>query len=179
MNKFFKLPLYLAIVGAITTFALALAQNITAPVISENEIAAETGAFKDLFPNATFEKSDVTFTDVEKKVGLSAVFEAKENDAVTAYVYKLDTIGYSGGRISTILAISPEGNFVGYVVLVMENQTSGIGTQIADPDFYAQIKDQFFSEAFDMNYISGATYSSRPLVNAIQTATKHYIENFK
>ena len=53
MNKFIKLPLYLAIVGAITTAALATVHQFTDPIIKENKIKAEKAALQELFTEQT------------------------------------------------------------------------------------------------------------------------------
>lgn len=183
MNKFIKLPLYLAIVGAITTAALATVHQFTDPIIKENKIKAEKAALQELFTEANDfvldEDPAHKFDKIEEKAGLSGVFIVSKDDAILGYVYKGVVTGYKGGEIVFLLSISPEGVYNGYHVVSMIEQTSGIGTQVADEIFYEQFLEKDISSVGDIVKIDQATLSSQPVIDAIKAATKHFSDHLK
>ena len=85
--------------------------------------------------------------------------------------------GYKGGEIVFLLSISPEGVYNGYHVVSMIEQTSGIGTQVADEIFYEQFLEKDISSVGDIVKIDQATLSSQPVIDAIKAATKHFSDH--
>ena len=72
----------------------------------------------------------------------------------------------------------------------MTDQTKGIGTKIADEeylkvfkgrsvyDFYGKASTEFSSRT-SVDVISGATYSSRGLIDALIISSNYYVNNVK
>ncbi len=182
MNKFIKLPLYLAIVGAVSTAALATVYEITAPIIAEAKIKAEKAALIQIFPEAEFslvEDAALALDTSETSKGLEKIFAAKENGETVGYIYKGAVSGFKGGAITFLISISPDGKFNGYAVTGMTDQTQGIGTKVADKSFYDQFLDKEITVASSILTIDGATFSSEPVVNAIKAAANHFNSNVK
>lgn len=182
MNKFIKLPLYLAIVGALTTAALATVHQFTAPIIAENKIKAEKAALQELFEGASVvldEEPGHKFDKNEEKSGLVSLFIVSQDDTILGYVYKSSVVGYNGGVITFLISISPDGVYNGYKVVTMQDQTSGIGTKVADADFYEQFLDKEITSVSEIVKLDGATITTQPVVDAIKAATQHFSAHIK
>ncbi|HHU28949.1 TPA: FMN-binding protein [bacterium] len=183
MNKFIKLPLYLAIVGALTTAALATVHQFTAPIIAENIIKAEEAALQELFEGAISvvldEEPEHKFDKNEEKSGLVSLFIVSQDDTILGYVYKSSVVGYKGGVITFLISISPDGVYNGYKVVTMQDQTSGIGTKVADADFYEQFLDKEITSVSEIVKLDGATITTQPVVDAIKAATQHFSAHIK
>jgi electron transport complex protein RnfG len=183
MNKFIKLPLYLAIVGALTTAALATVHQFTAPIIAENIIKAEEAALQELFEGAISvvldEEPEHKFDKNEEKSGLVSLFIVSQDDTILGYVYKSSVVGYNGGVITFLISISPDGVYNGYKVVTMQDQTSGIGTKVADADFYEQFLDKEITSVSEIVKLDGATITTQPVVDAIKAATQHFSAHIK
>ena len=170
-NTYIKFPLILSLFGIIATLLLAVVYQITAPIIERNNNAAEYAALDVMVPGATFTTSTLEFTDA----AILKIYEAKEDGALTAYVYKAKGTGYGGNTIVFLIAISVEGDFLAFDAIDLTGQTDGIGTRIGTAEF----SDPFVGEAISttISGLAGATFTSNGAKSAIAAAVAHFNAN--
>lgn len=167
MKKIIHLTLFLAIIAAIAGGALGLANNTTAPIIAENELAAEKESLDKIYENAKF-------VIVEKNVSdsIEKIFEAKGK----GYIYKMKVAGYKDGT-SFLVALDKNGKIVKYVT-INNGDTKGIGSKVSEPTFQDSLVDKDATNNELMNdTISGATISSKPILEGIMEAANYQADH--
>ena len=145
--------------------ALALTNELTAPVIAAAEKAAADEARKEVLPAAD------SFTAVVAENLPPEVTEVYRADNGAGYVIQMSAGGY-GGAIKMICGIDASGNIAGIEVL-SHSETKGIGDRIEREDF----KEQFLLGGSDLSgvqAISGATISSSAYIAAVRSAVEAY-----
>lgn len=172
-NNYIKFPLILSLFGIIATLLLAVVYQVTAPIIERNNNAAEYAALDVMVPGADFVTSTVAFSDE----AIVKIYEAREDGTLAAYVYKTQGSGYGGNTIQFLVAISVDGDFIGFKATDLTGQTDGIGSRIGDAEF----SDPFVGEPITttINGIAGATFTSNGAKSAIAAAVAHFRANFE
>lgn len=158
--KIVKLSIFLAVIAALSGLCLSSVNTMTAPVIEKQALEKELSALSELFPNAEFTSNQIDGEYVQS--------EYVCDDGV---VYKASSYGF-GGDIVFMIAIDNSGNYIGYVVNDCSQETSGIGSQVADQPFHDQILSKNVDTQIDT--ISGATFSSGAVQRAIDEAASFY-----
>ncbi len=159
MKKTIYLACFLAIISAIAGGALALVNNMTAPIIKDMSIAAEKENLELIFPGAAF--TEVEYTD---ETGLvKGMYLAEEE----GYVFKVETFGYSSTPIQFMIAFDLEGKVVGYTVL-SHQETSGFGSRVFDEEYNTQVIGKTSGDSFPL--LTGATVTSTAVVKGIDAA---------
>ncbi len=151
MKKVLHLTLFLALVAAIAGGALALANSLTAPIVAANALAAEKENLALIFPNAGDDDfEEITVKDSET---IEKIFQVKGEGTV----FKMQVTGYKEGT--------------SFMVALDDNA-------VADDSFRDSLIGKN-AEADTLDIISGATVSSRPVVDGINEAGKYLLENVK
>ena len=165
MKKILHLALFLGIVSCVAGGALSFVNSFTKPIIDANALKEVQATLNEFFPNGTFE--EVSVNDVEY---ITNVYEEKDGGVV----YKVSTQGFKDAIIY-LIAIDADDNFVGYKV-TQNNDTSGFGTRVSDAEFYDQFMDQSIDTQVDT--LSGATVSSKALVNSLNEVVSYHKANY-
>ncbi len=159
MKKIITLTLFLAIISAVAGGVLSFVNDLTAPIILEQSIAAVKANLEVIFPGGTF--SEAEYTD---ETGLvKGAYVAKDQ----GYVFDVETSGYSSTPIHLVVGFDNSGTIVGYEVL-SHQETSGIGSKVSEADYKSKVIGKTSSESPDL--ISGATVSSTAVVKGINAA---------
>ena len=172
MNKTLKLTLFLAIVSAIAGAALGFANSVTAPIIAENALKAERETLKVIYPDV----SDDAFTIVEENVSntITKIFKVEGK----GYIFKMEVAGYKEGTVY-LLALNEDGTIYDYVA-ISNGDTSGIGTKVLEDSFRETLKGKDgLSEDLLNDTITGATVSSKPVLEGIIEAANYQENNLK
>ncbi len=133
MNKFLKLPLFLAVVGGVCTAVLATTYAITNPIVVQREQKEKYSTyFKDFDllesdgetpkVGAVAEELEVT-SDLSAK-GITAKVSVSYNGSALGMAYNADVQGY-GGSIKFALSFK-EGNYNSFTCL-SQSETDGFG----------------------------------------------------
>ncbi len=163
MKKEIIVPvLVLFCICLVITAALAVTNQVTAPIIAEAEAAAAQAARLEVMPEATdgFDKLDVSGLPEQ----VTEVYEAKNG---AGYVFMLKTKGY-GGAMQLICGIDQNGNITACRTL-SHSETAGLGSKTAEAPF----RDQFTGQGSDLagvSAITGATISSKAYIEAVDAA---------
>lgn len=169
-NKTWKMVgpvVVLTCIGLVITAALAVTNQLTAPVIEAQAAAAAEAALKVVLP----EGSDFTdITGVELPEGITAA-KAAGNGA--GYVFTTTGKGF-GGDISVMVGLNADGAITGTKVL-SNAETQGIGSKVVEDGSAYQQQLVGMTDTSGIQATSGATVSSNAMTSAIQTAFDAYV----
>lgn len=165
MKKILHLTLFLGLISAIAGGVLALVNDLTAPIIKENEMASEKIHLDKLIPNGEFSIIEVTNEDLP-------IIKAFKDDN-SGFAIKAEVQGYKD-KIVFFTVIDNDGVFKGFSVLE-NNDTVGIGSRVGDDEF----SKQFIGESVDtqIDTLAGATISSKAVIGGIQSVVDFYNAN--
>lgn len=187
MNKIFKYTIFMVFLGGIVSVLLAVVNEITLPIINENKIKkVETSLLeiddKNKWKNITNNNDDQYIEEIYLCSDIN-------NDKEYLYVaYLMKTIGYANGNIECIIFIDYKTNKIKKVkIITIEKQTQGIGSLILDDENYCEgfidisvtkyLNDNIYNHhANSIDIISGATISSRGVIQALISACNNYIK---
>lgn len=183
-NEIVKLGIILCIISVIASGSLAMVNEVTTPIIEQQQIAANDAARKQIVPSAdSFEKVDGDFGP-----GVVEVYKAMSGSEEVAYILKTLSKGY-GGDIEIITGINIDGTVAGAVLGSM-NETPGLGAKAKDEPFISQYNGKSTESPMvvsknatgaenEIVAISGATITSKAVTDGINLAVDVYNNNFK
>ncbi len=177
----------LLVICAIVAFIVAFVNYITKDRIENNvrvsTAQALTDIFKDDFNGHSFSVSGEEFIIEENgsTVAKCVIADCPLNPDVKAlYVIENDKgeplfygvsvapMGFKA-EINMLVAINPDLTVKG-VKIVSMSETSGIGTKAQDSGFLSKFVGKNESQAKNVDIISGATKTSKPVINAVANA---------
>lgn len=189
MNKYLKYFLFMSFLGLIVSLSLSFINELTYPIIEEQKIKkVEQSLLKvDSINKWVSGENLININDDESIDSVFISIDENNNNKIVAYY--LITKGYSNGNIESIIFIDyDKKEIVTVEIISIENQTKGIGSLIQDDPNYVKnfekikitkyINDNMNkhnSESVDI--ISGATISSRGVVEAVIIACNNFGKN--
>ncbi|MBN1897150.1 MAG: RnfABCDGE type electron transport complex subunit G [Spirochaetes bacterium] len=176
MNKnesgIFKLGLILLIFTGISALMLSLVYSITRPIIEENDLKKEKENISIILPRVqSFDKEGDRYR----------IYSDKMKRNLIGYVFKTEAKGY-GGPVVCQVGIDLFGQVTG-VVVSSHSETPGLGSKIeekkkgqAEPYFLLQFKKKTKDQIEgDIQALTGATISSKAVINCVKEAFKKYL----
>ncbi|MCC8135426.1 MAG: FMN-binding protein [Ruminococcus sp.] len=163
-----KPTLVLTVICVIAALLLVLAYEATADSISAQREEKFSESIEALFGDCGYTLLDDNFGSDE----IESI--AVTDDNKTAFQLCVD--GYSKDGIEVLIGIDESGEICG-IEFVSLGETPGLGTKVRDEESFCQ---QFIgaSEAGgESDTVTGATYSSKGMIHAIDTALAVYNEN--
>lgn len=164
MNK--NSPVYLgcflAITAGIAGAALYGANAATAPVIAANAEKAEKQSLLEMYPDANLD--DFETVSAEAITADHPIVENVYKYGSDDVIFKCSVSGYDGGTVFLVSINVPE-NKVDSFKAISNGDTKGIGSQVMDQSYADTLIGKDASG--DLDTISGATYTSQPVVDAI------------
>lgn len=119
--------------------------------------------------------------------GYSNIAEVYETKNKSGYVFKVRPNGY-GGKIDLVVGIDSNSKVSG-IEVIKHSETPGLGAKAKDDAFKSQFVDKNAEEEIgvtkseakdnEITAISGATITSRAIVNGVNEAIKCYNEQIK
>jgi len=161
-----KAPLVLAFVCIAVSGLLAFANELTAPKIAKAQEEKLNKSLVDVFGEANYQTLDKNFENVNQVI----------TDDNNLAVFDITVDGYSKDGIQALIGIDSDGKVCG-IGIVSLKETTGIGTRIEANDYINKFIGLDNSDFPDDTVISGATYSSKGMRNAVSIAMKTYAEN--
>lgn len=172
MKKILHLTIFLALIAAIAGGALAFANQMTAPVIAANDLAAEKDSLKIIYPDVKDDAFVLENQNVSKTIEKIFKVEGK------GYIFKVKVTGYKDGT-SFLVALNKDGTVFDYVA-ISNGDTQGLGTKVTEQPFRDSLKGKDAKSNDILNdTITGATISSKPVILGIQEAAKYQAANLK
>ena len=162
MKKILHLTLFLAIVSVIAGGALAYFNELTEPVIAENEAKQERETLLEMYPDANVEDfKNVDLSSIESKT-INKIYSYQD-----FYIFNMSVSGYSQGT-TFLVSIDKNNLNIDKFIAISNGDTSGLGTQVLDELFRKSMEGNPADGQLDT--ISGATISSSAVVNGIHEA---------
>ena len=166
--------LVLTVSSLVASLLLALVNSVTAPVIEANQKAATLVAYVEVLPTVSDAAELEEITDYTT-AGITGAVRAPDGSVAI----QASESGYNGGAVNVIIGFDTAGTMTG-IHVDASSQTSGIGTNVALPDYLAQF-DGLTAEANiakgqGYDAVAGATYSTDALFAAINDSFNCYNE---
>lgn len=164
--KSFTPPLVLSVVCIAVSGLLAFANQLTAPRIAKAQEEKLSKSLVEVFGEADYKTLDKSFENVNQVI-------TDENNRA---VFDVTVDGYSKDGIEALIGIDSEGKVCG-IGIVSLKETTGIGTRIQANDYIQKFIGLDNDDFPDDTIISGATYSSKGMRNAVSIAVSTYSQN--
>ena len=165
MKKIIHLTVFLAVVGALSAGVLSFVNDLTAPIIEAQKLAAVKESLEVLYPGANFSELS---TEADETGLVSGAYLAEGK----GYIYSVQVVGYNSSTpIDFMMSIDNDGTISGYVVLTQQ-ETNGIGSRVADDEFKNTVVGKGINDS--ISTLSGATVSSTAVVKGINAAKALY-----
>ena len=104
------------------------------------------------------------------------IFPAKRQGQTFAVALEGRGKGF-GGMIGVMVGIGKEGKLLD-IGITSHSETPGVGTRVKEPSFTDQFRDLSITGAVAVDGISGATYSSKGVMSAVEEAIA-YVNEFR
>ena len=161
-----KAPLVLALVCVAVSGLLAFANELTASRIAKAQEEKLSKSLVEVFGEADYKTVDKSFENVNQVI-------TDENNRA---VFDITVDGYSKDGIQALIGIDGDGKICG-IGIVSLKETTGIGTRIEANDYIGKFIGLDNTDFPADTIISGATYSSKGMRNAVSIAMETYAEN--
>lgn len=188
MNKTIKYTLFMVVLGVIISFSLAFVNEITYPIIEEQKIEKVKESLLEV-DNVNEWETYSNMINISNDEYIEEVYVSKNSNNELQYIaYLTNTKGYSNGKIESIIFIDNINKKIKKVKIIsIENQTKGIGSLILDdPNYVKSFEnksvDKYVNDSVNnhnsesSDVISGATISSRGVIQAVISACNNYKE---
>lgn len=188
-----KMLIVLTLISGVAGLGLSSVNDITTPLIAENERQFTLGSINSVMPNTPSpdpcKEFEPIFDNSPDKdafcVGTSKVYRGKKDGKIVGIA--VESIGekaYSG-TITALVGIHMESGMLTGLEILKHAETPGLGSLIAECAFQQQlvgngpndIKWSVVKDGGDVNQLSGATISSRSTLNAIFKAQQIWKNN--
>lgn len=168
MKDKIKPTLVLTIICVVAALSLVLAYEATKESIAEQKVKKFSESVELLFGDCEYALLDEDF-DAD---GVEAIAVTEDNKVA----FQLCVDGYSKDGINVLIGIDEKGEISG-IEFVSLGETPGLGTKVRDEESFRQ---QFMGKTdteYTFDAISGATFSSKGMKKAVDTAITVYNEN--
>lgn len=126
----FKLALFLAVVSAFAGLVISFVNDITSPIIFNQNLILEKKNLEKMFPDSEFVLLHENLSE-----NILAIYQVPEK----GYVVKAKDIGYNASTpIVLLLAFDNEGRTIGLSVL-QHQETSGFGASCFEDEFIQSV----------------------------------------
>lgn len=162
MKKIFP-SLVLAIICIAISGLLAFANKLTEPKIAQANEEKLTRSLTDVFGDADYRVSEKSFENVNSVI----------TDEQNRVIFDITVDGYEKNGIQALIGIDSDGRICG-IGIVSLKETAGVGTKIKDNAYIQKYIGLDNNNYPDDIIISGATYSSKGMRNAVSVAMNIY-----
>lgn len=163
--------IFLAVVVTISVALLTMVDSFTSSVIETRKAEEVKGILENIFPGMTdFEIED-------------EIYVIYEDGKKRGYGFSARGSGY-GGNIEIFVGLN-EGFEIAGISILSQTETPGIGSKITESSFTDQFKGLTVSdialkpEGGKIDAITGATVSSRAVVNAVKEKMAEIVESLE
>lgn len=171
MKETLRYGFILAVICAVASGLLAGMNSITQAKIIAQARAEEDNALKEVMPQGEdFEPikkgGDIIYYKVRNKEG-----------KFIGVAFKASGKGYSS-VVETLAGMSRDGTIFAIKIL-SQNETPGLGVRIAEPSFTEKFTNKNIQDLSGIQAITGATISSKAVINSVQEEAKEIQELIK
>lgn len=184
MKNNIRLGMILFLIAALAGLSLGAVYSITAEPIAKANATAKQNAMIEILPKADeFKDHQIELND--KILEVNAGYKDGE---IVGYAIKVSPKGYSGA-VEIMVGVYTDGT-VGGMKILSHSETPGLGANAPKPKFSGQFVNKSTSEELavvkgsasadnQVEAITGATITSRAVVNGVNDAVEFYNSNLK
>lgn len=173
MREMVRYGFILALICLVAAGSLAAVNALTRPKILAAALAEENEALNQVMPLAS------KFTPVkeagDEKILYYRAFDAQ--DKLIGYILKAEGKGYSS-VIETLAGVFTDGK-ISAIKIIALNETPGLGMRVAEEGFTGQFKGKDSIDLTGVNAITGATISSKAVMDSVMQKAKEIRELIK
>ncbi len=169
MREIIKLVIVLSLICGVAAGALTVArQTLSARIEMQSDFYVRGPALERLFecPAAELLVNKVSYTSDGRTF---PVFYMKDGDEVTGFAIEAPGAGGYGGDIKIMVGVDLRTEKVVGMEIIDHKETPGVGSQVEKASFRRQWHGLSIGQSVELggqiDAISGATYSSRAVVN--------------
>ena len=160
MKEIARYGFILAVICVAAAGLLAGVNALTGPKILAAMQAEEQAALKEVMPTA------VKFTQVKSATDTTLYYKAFDNqDKLIGFVFKATGKGYSS-VIETLAGVFLDDK-ISAIKVISLNETPGLGMRVAENKFTGQFNQQDSLDLSGVEAITGATISSRAVIDSV------------
>ncbi len=163
MIKNLKSAIALIVICAVVSVLLAVTNNLTAPIIKEQESAAVNDALAVVLPGAS-DFSPVEIGEYKLPETITEIYSEKNG----GYVFKMTTAGYASNFV-ILCGIDKDGIVKG-ATCISSNETLGLEKEYGDT-----LKETTLEKIDGVATVSGATKTTAAYKNAIKDALNAFV----
>lgn len=162
---------FLAIIVIVSVVLLMLVNSITSPIVKNMQVEEIKNTLRSIFP----EMSEYELDD--------EVYIIYEDGEKAGYAFRASGSGY-GGNIDIMVGLDSGFGIKG-VSILSQTETPGVGNKITESSFTDQFKGlsasdiALKSEGGKIDAITGATISSRAVVDAVKEKMVEILESLE
>jgi Na+-translocating ferredoxin:NAD+ oxidoreductase subunit G len=173
MKEMARYGFILALICVVAAGLLAVVNTLTSPKILAAAVAEEQAALKEVMPLA------VKFTAVKSAVDKEVLYyKAFDNQKkLIGFVFKASGKGYSSA-IETLAGIFLDEK-ISAIKIISLNETPGLGMRVTEDKFTHQFNHQNSLDLSGVEAITGATISSRAVMNSVMKKAQEIKELIK
>lgn len=182
-SEMYRMIRVILVVAVTSALILSLIHLLTEKPIQETQNKLISESMKEVvaaeFNNDPFNEKIIVQRGKEK----FTIYPARQDGYVTSLILKTHSNKGYGGRIDVLVGFSLDGT-VGSYKVIKHSETPGLGSKVNDPSFKKNvIGKKPHTESFkvrqdggEIDAITGATITSRALIDAIQKAYRGYLK---
>ncbi len=177
MTKNLRYAVILFTICAVCAFALALTNNITAPVIAQMDAQSRLDALQAV--SAGYEIG--TQTDVSDQKYVSYAIDLLEGKEAKGFILGLKTAGY-GGEMTLVASYTSEGEVL-YAQLLSHSETPGLGKKAEGEGYMDKFKgtgvkttvptSKSMLSSSDAQAVSGSSVTFTGIAKAIDAGSEY------
>ncbi|MBU0502888.1 MAG: RnfABCDGE type electron transport complex subunit G [Candidatus Omnitrophota bacterium] len=171
MKEPLRYGLILGLICFLAAGLLSLVNFITTPKIMAQEALELENSLKEVIPGG------ILFEPLRSNNETAYYKVLDKNKLLIGVIFKTSARGYSG-VIDTLAGMTIEGKIIAIKVL-NQNETPGLGSRITEPDFTGQFKGKFDSDLKNIQAITGATISSKAVIDSVKNKASEIMELLK
>ncbi|MFH1398105.1 MAG: RnfABCDGE type electron transport complex subunit G [Candidatus Omnitrophota bacterium] len=171
MKESLRCSLTLSLICFLAAGLLALVNFFTISKIMAQETLKEESSLKEVLPEGiSFEPMKLNNETVYYKA-------VDKNIKLVGIAFKAVIQGYSG-TITTLVGMNTK-NKITAIKILNHSETPGLGSQINEPNFTGRFIDRSVSEMSDIQAITGATISSKAVIDSVKNKASEITELLK
>ena len=176
------LVVVLGLITFVCALLLGVVNQITAPLIEQNDANTRNMAMSEIIADAEFTEVEVP-EEVSKPTdknatAITGVYKATKDGADAGYCVQVNPTGF-GGALTMIVGINADGTVAGAKVTA-HAETPGLGAKSQDAEWIAQYAGQpadgslaVTKDGGTINAITGATITSRAVTTGVNAAAEY------
>jgi len=173
MKEMTRYGFILALICVVAAGLLATVNKLTGPKILAAAQAEEQAALKEVMPLAA--KFTAVESDADKETLYYKAFDSQ--DKLIGFVFKAKGKGYSS-VIETLVGIFPDEK-ISAIKIISLNETPGLGMRVTEDKFTSQFDQRHSLDLAGVQTITGATISSRAVIDSIMKKAQEIKELIK